>query len=157
MGAMIRALQGLTLGGRLALLVSLCWLFSLAACSGGGGCLPSFGVRHPPPEPAPPPSPTRVEKITLEDNSIDMPRVLPPGPTRFIITNQGKLPHYLEIRRLGTDIMFGLDLLPGDVKPLLITLAPGRYRVWCPFNRTAAGAMALEVTVTPHAAPASPR
>jgi hypothetical protein len=153
---MVRAIAGMTLGGRLAMLISLWWLFSLAACSGGGGCLTSFGVRQPTPEPTPPPPPTRVEKITLEDNCIDMPRTLPPGPTRFIITNRGKLAHYLEIQRRGTDIMFGVDLLPGNVKDLDILLVPGRYRVWCPFNRTAAGSMALEVTVTPAPPPASP-
>jgi hypothetical protein len=152
MGAIIRAIAGMTSGGRLTLLISLCWLFSLAAYS-GGGCLPNFGVRQPPPKPVPPAPPTRVVKMTLQDDAIDLPRVMLPGPTRFIITNRGKLAHYLEIQRRGTDIMFGVNLLPGNIKDLEVLLVPGRYRVWCPFNRTAAGTLALEVTVTPAPAP----
>jgi hypothetical protein len=154
--ALTRILRTTTPGGRLAMVLSLLWVFSLAACGEGGGCLPGCGAR--PPEPAPvkaQPQP-RVVQVTLAEYAVKMPPVLPPGPTRFEVTNAGNRAHYLEIERRGTDVMFGLNLLPGNTKAVEIILEPGQYRVWCPFNRDEAKGMELLVRVRPTQAPASP-
>jgi uncharacterized cupredoxin-like copper-binding protein len=66
------------------------------------------------------------------------------------------LAHYLEIERLGTEIVYGLDLRPGKTGELKILLQPGRYRVWCPFNRDEAKGIELVVTVRAAQTSASP-
>jgi hypothetical protein len=134
-------------GGRLAMVLSLLWVISLAACGYGGACIPGCGARLPKPAPVKPQPPPRVVKLTLAEYTIKMPQVLPPGLTRFEITNAGDRAHYLEIERRGTDVMFGLNLLPGNTKSVEIILEPGQYRVWCPFNRDEAKGMELMVTV----------
>jgi hypothetical protein len=143
-------------GGRLAMVLSLLWVISLAACGYGGGCLPGCGARLPKPAPVKPQTPPRVVKLTLAEYAIKMPQVLPAGLTRFEVTNAGDRAHYLEIERRGTDVMFGLNLLPGNTKSVEIILEPGQYRVWCPFNRDEAKGMELMVRVTPGRAPAYP-
>jgi hypothetical protein len=66
------------------------------------------------------------------------------------------LAHYLEIERLDTQVMYGLDLMPGSTKEIKINLEPGRYRFWYPFHRTEPEGVQLVVTVTPAHAPAYP-
>jgi hypothetical protein len=154
--AAMRIIKEMTVGGRLALLISCLWVFGLAACGYGGGCLPGCGghvLTSAPPKPQPP---LRVIQVTLQAGRIDMPHVMPPGPTLFAVTNNSRLAHYLEIERLPTTVMFGLDLMPGTTKELKIILEPGRYRFWCPFNRDQAKGMGLVVYVTPSKAPAYP-
>jgi hypothetical protein len=156
MRAMIQTIRGMTSGGKLALILSSLWVFSLAACGYGGGCIPGCGAKLPTPRPPQVKPPTRIVKITLTEYHIKMPHVLPPGPTLFKIINRGNLAHYLEIQRQGTEIMYGLNLMPGDTKELKLTLEPSLYRVWSPFNRDEAKGMKVVVTVTPSHAPAYP-
>jgi hypothetical protein len=151
--AIIRTLRTTTPGGRLAMALSFLWVFSLAACGYGGGCIPGCQGRLPYPAPVKPQPPPRLVTIILKEYKIEMPQALPPGPTRFEVTNAGNRAHYLEIERRGTQIMFGLNLLPGNTKSVEIILQPGQYRVWCPFNRDEAKGMELMVRVTPAPAP----
>jgi hypothetical protein len=134
-------------GGRLAMALSLLWVFSLAACGYGGGCIPGCGARLPKPAPVKPQPTPRLVQVTLAEYTIKMPHTLPPGLTRFEVTNGGNRAHYLEIERRGTDVMFGLNMLPGNTKSVEIILEAGQYRVWCPFNRDEAKGMELMVTV----------
>jgi hypothetical protein len=155
-GAVIQVIRDMTVGGKLALALAFLWLFGLAAC-GGGGCLPGCGAKEPAPVPAAnPPPPSRLVQVTLQKDGIEMPHVMPPGSTRLRVTNQDHLAHYLEIERLGTKVMYGLDLMPGDTEELKIILEPGRYRFRFPFELEKAGKVELVVTVTPSQAPASP-
>jgi hypothetical protein len=145
--AIIRTFRTMTPGARLAMVLSFLWVFSLAACGYGGGCIPGCGAKRPKPAPVTPQPPPRMVTITLREYAIKMPHTLPPGPTRFEVTNAGDRAHYLEIERRGTDVMFGLNLLPGNTKSVEIILEPGQYRVWCPFNRDEAKGMELVLTV----------
>ncbi len=147
MKAIIQTLRTMTPGGRVAMALSLLWVFSLAACGYGGGCIPGCQGRLPHPAPVKPQPPPRLVKITLKEYAIEMPHTLPPGLTRFEVTNAGSRAHYLEIERRGTNILFGLNLLPGNTKSVEIILKPGQYRVWCPFNRDEAKGMELALTV----------
>jgi hypothetical protein len=156
MGAIFQTIKDMTIGGKLALALSCLWVFSMAACGYGGGCLPGCGGKLPTPPPPQPQPPTRVVEVTLQENRIEMPQVIQPGPTLLRITNQDYLSHYLEIERQGTEIMYGMDILPGNTKELKITLESGRYRLWYPFHRSKAGRVELIVTVTPAHTPAYP-
>ncbi|HZE20768.1 MAG TPA: hypothetical protein VE082_01830 [Desulfobaccales bacterium] len=158
MKAVIQILKTTSPGGRLAMALSLLWVLSLIACGGGGcsGCIPGCQGHFPHPTPVKPTPPPRVVKVTLLEYQIKMPQILPPGPTRFEVTNAGHRAHYLEIERQGTNIMFGLNLLPGNTKSVEVILEQGLYRVWCPFNRDEAKGMELTVRVTPAHAPAYP-
>jgi hypothetical protein len=156
MGAIIQTIRAMTVGGKLALVLSCLWVFGLTACSGGGGCIPGGGGKLPPPPPPRPQPRTQMIKVTLQRDRINMPHVIPPGPTLLRVTNQDNLAHYLEIERQGTEIMYGLDLVPGDTKELKIFLESGRYRLWYPFHRGKTGTVQLVVTVTPAPAPAYP-
>lgn len=152
--AAVRTIREMSVGGKLALVLSCLWVFGLAACSSGGGCIPGSGGKLPTPAPPKPQLATRVVMVDLQEFRINMPHVLPPGPTLFKITNNDHLAHYLEIERLDTHVMFGVDLMPGSTKELKINLEPGRYRVWYPFHREHAREIELVVTVTPSQAPA---
>lgn len=154
--AALKVIRDMTTGGKLALVLSCLWVFGLAACSSGGGCIPGCGARLPTPAPPRPEPATRVVKVTLQERGIAMPHVLPPGPTLLKITNDDYLAHYLEIERLDTQNLFGVDIMPGTTKELKIYLEPGRYRLWCPFHRKEAQQLELVVTVTPSHAPAYP-
>ena len=137
----------MTPGGRLAMALSLLWVFALAACGYGGGCIPGCGARLPTSAPVKPQPPPRLVTITLTEYAIKMPQTLPPGLTRFEVTNAGNLAHYLEIERRGTQVMFGLNLLPGNTKTVEVILEPGQYRASGPFNRDETQGMALVLTV----------
>ena len=91
MKVVIQTIREMSGGGRLALALACLWIFGLAACSSGGGCIPGCGAKLPTPAPPKPQPPTRVVKVTLEKTGIDMAHVLPPGPTLFKITNHDHL------------------------------------------------------------------
>jgi hypothetical protein len=154
--AAVRTIREMSVGGKLVLVLSCLWIFGLAACSSGGGCIPGSGGKFPTPAPPKPQPATRAVTVTLQELSINMPRVMPPGPTLFKVTNDDHLAHYLEIERLNTHVMFGLDLMPGSTKEVKINLEPGRYRLWYPFHREKGKKIELVVTVTPSQAPAYP-
>lgn len=154
--AALQTIREMSATGKLALVLSCLWIFGLAACSSGGGCIPGCGGKLPTPAPPKPQPATRVVTVTLQKFSINMPRVMPPGPTLFKVTNNDHLAHYLEIERLDTHVMYGLDLMPGTTKELKINLEPGRYRIWYPFHRTEPQGVQVVITVTPSQAPAYP-
>jgi hypothetical protein len=148
MGAIIQTIREMTVGGKLALTLACVWVFGLAACS-GGGCIPGCGAKPPTPAPPQPQPRTHLVQVILQRDRIEMPLVLPPGLTLLQVTNRDNLSHYLEIERQGTEIMYGLDMMPGNTQLLKIILEPGRYRLWYPFQRSKAGKVQLVVTVTP--------
>jgi hypothetical protein len=53
------------------------------------------------------------------------------GPVTFSITNGGSIPHQFEVEGQGTERETAL-IQPGETASLALTLAPGRYELYCP-------------------------
>jgi plastocyanin len=53
------------------------------------------------------------------------------GPVTFTVTNGGSIPHAFEVEGQGTERETAL-IQPGETASLALTLAPGRYELYCP-------------------------
>ncbi len=91
------------------------------------------------------PNEVQVELIAYE---IRMPAQLPPGPTEFVVTNIGELPHNFEIEGQGIEREFEEDLQAGETRTMQVDLQPGEYRVYCPVGNHAERGMEMTLTVT---------
>lgn len=58
-------------------------------------------------------------------------RAVAPGPVTFTAVNTGTIPHAFEVEGKGLEEETG-TIAPGDSATLRVTLAEGRYRVYCP-------------------------
>lgn len=107
-----------------------------------------------PPRPVAHPRPPRVVTVTTSDYHFSLPRVLPAGPTTFVLVNRGRELHHLDLVRLADgktvdDLVRALHT-PGPLPswatpvggpngtdpgarslPTTLTLEPGRYAALC--------------------------
>ncbi len=58
-------------------------------------------------------------------------RTVAPGPVTFTITNEGSIPHALEVEGQGIEQETAV-IPPGASATLTLTLKPGTYEVYCP-------------------------
>src|SRR4051812_45967199 len=72
-------------------------------------------------------------EVRLSEYAIEMPHILPAGPTTFLVRNEGKNTHSFKIQRLeGISVMLSTPVRPGKTSSLQVTLQPGDYKVYCP-------------------------
>ena len=87
--------------------------------------------------------------VTLTEFRIDMPSSIPAGPTRFEITNSGKVEHNFEIEGPGIEQKLETNLKAGQSGTLEVDLKPGTYQVYCPVRDHATKrGMTMQLTVT---------
>lgn len=56
----------------------------------------------------------------------------PDGPARVEVVNRGRIPHALQLRREGREVLRISTVLPGERGSGTVTLEPGNYRFACP-------------------------
>ena len=88
----------------------------------------------------------RVE-VVLDEYTIEMPHALPPGPTTFVVRNEGHKNHSFKIQGPGIDGMLSTAVRPRETGNLEVTLQPGEYKVWCPIGSHAAKGMTMTLAV----------
>lgn len=98
---------------------------------------PRSDAVSPPPPGGMPVTPSRPSLPVLDEWSIRIPeedRVLPAGPTTFLIVNQGVFTHGFVIE--GQDRRWGevARIPPGGEAQLTVDLPPGTYTVYCPIE-----------------------
>lgn len=69
--------------------------------------------------------------VTLREWGIEVPRSVPAGAVRFVVTNTGHEDHAFRIIGPGVDVSTRV-LEPALYAELRVTLHPGRYHVECP-------------------------
>jgi uncharacterized cupredoxin-like copper-binding protein len=87
-------------------------------------------------------------EIRLTEYSVEMPHTLPPGPTTFLIRNEGRKNHSFKIKGPGIDQMLEASVPPRQTGNLQVTLQPGEYEVYCPMGNHAAKGMTMTLTVS---------
>jgi len=87
-------------------------------------------------------------EVRLSEYAIDMPRELPPGPTTFLIQNQGGKQHSFKIEGPGIDVMVESLIKPRTTSTLQVTLQPGEYKVYCPMGNHSAKGMTTTLVVS---------
>lgn len=75
-----------------------------------------------------------VVDVKLSEFKIDMPNALRAGPILFRVTNAGTVQHGFKIEGQGMNSQIDGNLNPGETKNLLVNLAAGTYRVYCPVD-----------------------
>lgn len=90
---------------------------------------------------------TGVVEVGLVSYEIQMPEVLPAGPTTFEVTNTGTEEHNFEIEGQGIEREFDAALQPGETETMQVDLEPGTYRVYCPVADHAEQGMEFDLTV----------
>ncbi|MCX5770698.1 MAG: cupredoxin domain-containing protein [Candidatus Hydrogenedentes bacterium] len=88
-------------------------------------------------------------QVSMVEFEIDIPKLLPPGPTKFIVTNNGQNSHNFAIEGPNVErVLSEKPLKPGQKGIMQIDLKPGKYVVYCPvFNNRDRG-MKVNLTVT---------
>jgi plastocyanin len=81
---------------------------------------------------------------------------VPAGPVSFTATNNGSIPHALEVEGNGIEQETPL-IQPGASATLTLTLAPGSYEIYCPVGRDSHKKLGMEthLKVVASADPAS--
>jgi hypothetical protein len=77
----------------------------------------------------PEPDARRVD-VTVNDDRIDMPTVLKPGKTAFVVKNDGTTTQNFEVEGRNIDRKFVTPPNPGQTKVLHTTLKRGSYTVY---------------------------
>jgi len=77
-----------------------------------------------------------------------MPKTLPPGPTTFLVRNEGQKNHSFRIEGPGIEEMLATSVKPHATGSLQVTLQPGEYKVYCPMGSHAAKGMTTTLVVT---------
>jgi hypothetical protein len=90
--------------------------------------------------------------VSLVEFEIRMPGELPAGLITFVVTNDGARQHNFAIEGQGIEEAFEQNLQPGESNTMVVELAPGEYRVYCPVGNHAGQGMELALTVTETAA-----
>jgi plastocyanin len=91
--------------------------------------------------------PAMVE-VHVKEYAIQMPETLPPGPTTFVIHNDGAKKHSFKIEGPGIEEIITTPVAPLETANLTVTLKPGDYKVYCPIGSHEAKGMARKLVVT---------
>lgn len=93
--------------------------------------------------------PTGVEvEVTLTEFEIQMEEVtLAPGPTTFVVTNEGSVEHSFSLIGQSIDTGFDEPLQPGETLTLTTSLQPGVYDIFCPVGNHESEGMELSIQV----------
>jgi uncharacterized cupredoxin-like copper-binding protein len=121
----------------------------LAACGQDGATsstTTTFAGQPAGPQPSTPVSGTSVA-VQLTEMRVELPQqTFAPGTYTFVATNEGRLPHALEIEGGGleqaTDTLSG-----GQSADLTVTLQPGTYKLYCPVHNHDEQGMHTTITV----------
>ena|SRR5689334_4029787 len=87
-------------------------------------------------------------EVVLDEYTIDMPHELPPGPTTFVLRNEGQKTHSFKIVGPGLDVMLDASVRPKATQSLQVTLQPGEYEIVCPIGSHAAKGMTMKLVVS---------
>lgn len=85
--------------------------------------------------------------VELTEFDIIMPGTIEAGPTAFVITNSGAIPHTVTIEGEGISVSLDADLASGETGTLEVDLAPGAYTVVCPIPGHPEAGMSTTLTV----------
>lgn len=96
---------------------------------------------------APPLPPARVQIVAREFSLAPSRPVINAGKAIIELANFGEDPHDLRLQRIGGTKIYGWPVAqPGVVETRTLTLAAGRYRLWCSLaNHRAFGMLATLV------------
>lgn len=86
-------------------------------------------------------------EVRLTEYAIDMPHTLPPGPTTFVLHNEGHKSHSFKLEGPGIADMTPVIVKPNRTGTAEVTLQPGEYKVWCPIGSHSAKGMTMTLTV----------
>ena len=86
-------------------------------------------------------------EVRLTEYAIDMPHTLPPGPTTFVLHNEGHKSHSFKLEGPGLQDMTPVIVKAGKAGTAQVTLQPGDYKVWCPIGSHSAKGMTMTLTV----------
>ena len=76
--------------------------------------------------------PTRVQVTAKEFWYALSSRSVKSGPAVIEFVNFGEDPHDMRVQKVGGGKVYGTPIIqPGDHYDLNVTLAPGRYQLWC--------------------------
>jgi plastocyanin len=94
------------------------------------------------------PPPARVQ-VGAQEFTFALSRTrVGPGPAIVELVNYGQDTHDLRLQRVGARHVAGTrEVPPGDTAELPVTLAPGRYRLWCSIADHAARGMTAALSV----------
>jgi plastocyanin len=112
--------------------------FALAAPALGGAALAHRDA-----------APSRVQ-VVAKEYSFTLSRLhVKAGQATVELANFGQDPHDLRLQRAGAPHIAGLGTVsPGQLKELTLTLAPGRYSLWCSIANHRQLGMRAILTVT---------
>jgi uncharacterized cupredoxin-like copper-binding protein len=91
-------------------------------------------------------APATVE-VRLTEYVIEMPHTLPPGPTTFLLRNEGHKGHSFKLEGPGIADMTPVIVKPNKTGTAQVTLQPGDYKVYCPIGSHSAKGMTMTLTV----------
>lgn len=91
--------------------------------------------------------PNQVD-VSLIEFDIIMDEELPAGPTTFVVTNDGTMPHNFTIEGNGIFETFDQNLEPGETMEMTVDLVTGTYDVYCPIAGHRDLGMDVDLTVT---------
>lgn len=91
--------------------------------------------------------------VTLDDYSIDVPALLPPGRTVFRVTNRGREVHNFLVDRNGSRTGIDDGVEPGGTAHVTVDLEPGTYAVLCTVAGHDTRGMRETIEVPPAATP----
>jgi plastocyanin len=91
-------------------------------------------------------SPATVE-VRLTEYAFDMPQTLPPGPTTFVLRNEGHKSHSFKLEGPGIEDMTPVIVKPNKTGTVQVTLKPGDYKVYCPIGSHSAKGMTMTLAV----------
>jgi hypothetical protein len=89
-----------------------------------------------------------VVTVVLTETSVEVrPRLVAAGKVAFEILNDGQLEHGLQIVGPGTDEQSDEFLVTGQRRKVVLKLAPGTFRLFCPDGDHAARGMSASLEV----------
>ncbi len=94
------------------------------------------------------PAPAGAVEVHLTEYAIQMPAILPAGPTTFVLHNDGIKKHAFRIEGPGIEQTQSAILDAHTTANLEVTLQPGEYKIVCPIGSHSAKGMSLTLTVT---------
>ena len=93
------------------------------------------------------PATAATVEVRLTEYAIEMPHTLPPGPTTFLLRNEGHKGHSFKLEGPGITDMTPVIVKPNKTGTAQVTLQPGDYKVYCPIGSHSAKGMTMTLTV----------